>query len=156
MTLKDLIQFAWGPVGIGTGLHSNQVVGGPRWMVTGKFDLSAKSDALGRLSREDRKQMVKALLGDRFQLGHSQGNAAFASLFVRCRKGWPQDEGEDSRRSRCALPYGRRSSAHPCQRRFDRTVCGPASGDHPPDGTQNAKICPSSIEQVSKDDTTSI
>jgi uncharacterized protein (TIGR03435 family) len=68
MTLKDLIQFAWGKVGVGTGLHATQIVGGPAWLSSIRYDVIAKAETLAPLSREDRKLMMRSLLADRFQL----------------------------------------------------------------------------------------
>ena len=73
MPLTRLLQFAydlsWGSV--------DQIIDGPQWIGSTKFDINAKEDAqlatkINNLPREERlatqRQMVQALLADRFQL----------------------------------------------------------------------------------------
>jgi uncharacterized protein (TIGR03435 family) len=60
-TLSDLIKFAY-------GMHEKQVVGGPDWMLSAKYDISAKPDVPGQPNDKQLKLMVQKLLADRFQL----------------------------------------------------------------------------------------
>ena len=73
MTLKDLINFAW-------DLNSwdpGAMVGAPKWLGEDRFDILAKlasDDAggaapkVGQLPEEEMRQMVRALIEDRFQM----------------------------------------------------------------------------------------
>ena len=60
-TLADLIEFAY-------GLHEKQIVGGPDWMNSTKFDITGKPDTPGMPNDKQLKAMVQKLLRDRFQL----------------------------------------------------------------------------------------
>jgi uncharacterized protein (TIGR03435 family) len=60
-TLSDLITFTY-------GVHARQVVNGPAWIETEKFDLTAKPDGEGQPSQEQWKKMFEKLLADRFKL----------------------------------------------------------------------------------------
>ncbi len=70
LSVRDLIQFAY-------GIPNSQILGGPAWFDSTMFDIDAKSDLvvdaqIHSLPSEDaahqKKQMVQALLADRFQL----------------------------------------------------------------------------------------
>jgi uncharacterized protein (TIGR03435 family) len=60
-SLSDLIKFAY-------DLHPRQITGGPSWLETEKFDITAKADTPGIPSHEQLKAMLRQLLADRFQL----------------------------------------------------------------------------------------
>jgi uncharacterized protein (TIGR03435 family) len=60
-SVGDLIVFAY-------GLHPKQIVGGPSWIETEKFDITGQPDAPGRPNVSQFKIMVQKLLADRFQL----------------------------------------------------------------------------------------
>jgi uncharacterized protein (TIGR03435 family) len=61
MTLKDVIQFAY-------GLHPNLIVGASGWMEGERYDIAGKPEP-GRLpSADDLKAMLRGLLADRFKL----------------------------------------------------------------------------------------
>ncbi|HZQ44975.1 MAG TPA: TIGR03435 family protein [Acidobacteriaceae bacterium] len=73
MPLTVLLQFAYN---LSTG-SVDQIIGGPMWMGSAKFDIKTKEDAqlarkISKLPREEQlateRQMVEALLADRFQL----------------------------------------------------------------------------------------
>src|ERR1035437_8982544 len=59
--MNDLITFAF-------GVHAKQIVGGPAWFLTDKFDIEGVPDAEGKPTREQLKSMVQGLLADRFKL----------------------------------------------------------------------------------------
>jgi uncharacterized protein (TIGR03435 family) len=70
VTLRDLLEVAY-------EIPETQMLGGPDWAITDKFDLEAKSDAqlneqLAGLSveqgKQEKRQMLQALLADRFGL----------------------------------------------------------------------------------------
>ncbi len=50
------------------GVHPKQIVGGPEWMETDKFDITAKPDGEGQPNGDQWKKMVDKLLADRFGL----------------------------------------------------------------------------------------
>jgi uncharacterized protein (TIGR03435 family) len=60
-TLHDLINLAY-------WLHPKQVIGGPAWAESEKFDLTGKPDAPGQPNVDQMKMMIQKLLADRFQL----------------------------------------------------------------------------------------
>ena len=66
MSLKDLIRYAWGASGL--GLHPSRVTGGPSWFDRDRYDVVAKSAGFRIPSQDERKQMLRALLSERFQL----------------------------------------------------------------------------------------
>ena len=65
--LPSLLQFAYRPRnGL---LMRNQIVGGPSWMDTDRFDIEANAEAdAGVIPTEEMQLMVRSLLEDRFQL----------------------------------------------------------------------------------------
>lgn len=62
-SLADLIAFAF-------GVHANQIIGGPSWLKTEKYDLTAQSDSesLSSPNGQQLKLMLQNLLADRFGL----------------------------------------------------------------------------------------
>jgi uncharacterized protein (TIGR03435 family) len=60
-TLTDMITFMY-------DIHSAQIVGGPAWMATDKYDLTGQPDLPGTPSLNQWKGMVRKLLADRFKL----------------------------------------------------------------------------------------
>ncbi|HEX5432586.1 MAG TPA: TIGR03435 family protein [Bryobacteraceae bacterium] len=60
-TLSDLITFAY-------TIHPRQIVNGPGWLETEKYDLAAKPDGEGQPSGSQWKVMLQKLLADRFSL----------------------------------------------------------------------------------------
>jgi uncharacterized protein (TIGR03435 family) len=68
LSLKQLIQYAWGKAGVGDGLHVSLVSGGPSWVDRDRFDIMAKAAGTRIPSRDERKQMLRELLVERFQL----------------------------------------------------------------------------------------
>jgi hypothetical protein len=53
LSLKELIQYAWGKVGVGTALHANLVFGGPAWFGRDRYDVTAKAPGPGIPSRDE-------------------------------------------------------------------------------------------------------
>ncbi|HEY4362687.1 MAG TPA: TIGR03435 family protein [Bryobacteraceae bacterium] len=60
-TLLDLITNAY-------GVKYDQISGGPAWIKSDHYDVTAKSEGEGTLAREQAQQMMQTLLADRFQL----------------------------------------------------------------------------------------
>jgi uncharacterized protein (TIGR03435 family) len=61
MSLNDLISFAY-------GVHIRQVTGGPSWLESEFFDITAEPEAEGSPNRKQLEGMLQALLTDRFKL----------------------------------------------------------------------------------------
>ena len=61
VTLLDLITSAY-------GVRYEQVSGGPGWVNTAHYDIAAKAEGEAPLTKEQSRQMMQALLGERFQL----------------------------------------------------------------------------------------
>ncbi len=60
-TVEDLLQFAY-------GVHTAQIVGGPNWIKTDRFDISADPEMERRPASSELKAMTARLLTDRFHL----------------------------------------------------------------------------------------
>jgi uncharacterized protein (TIGR03435 family) len=60
-TLNDLIGFAY-------GLHAQQVIGGPSWMGSEKYDVTGQPEGQGMPSRAQLNAMMQKLMEDRFKL----------------------------------------------------------------------------------------
>lgn len=60
-SVVDLLKYAY-------GLHEQEIVGGPKWLNTQKFDLVGDPETQIRPSSDDFKKMVQYLLTDRFHL----------------------------------------------------------------------------------------
>lgn len=60
-SLSDLITMAY-------DLHPRQVVGGPPWMTSDKYDITARPQAEGQPSLTQMRAMIRTLLQDRFKL----------------------------------------------------------------------------------------
>jgi uncharacterized protein (TIGR03435 family) len=61
MSLQNLVGYAY-------NVQPYQILGGPSWVTTDRFDISAKAEGDSPLAREQIKQMTQALLADRFGL----------------------------------------------------------------------------------------
>ena len=62
MPLRLLIRMAYG------GLQDFQIVGGPSWQMTSKFDIAAKTPEGTTIGSPDMQSMMQTLLADRFKL----------------------------------------------------------------------------------------
>jgi len=60
-SVSDIITFAY-------GLHARQITGGPAWMESEKYDVTAKPAGEGQPNDKQWKIMFQKLLADRFQL----------------------------------------------------------------------------------------
>ncbi len=56
-----LVQFAF-------GVKDDEIVGGPGWLATEKYDVSAKADTTKELREEELRPLLQTLLADRFRL----------------------------------------------------------------------------------------
>ncbi|HUK19843.1 MAG TPA: TIGR03435 family protein [Bryobacteraceae bacterium] len=59
-SLNDLITFAY-------GIHVRQISGGPAWLESDLYDITAKPEAEGLANRQQLEGMLRKLLADRFQ-----------------------------------------------------------------------------------------
>jgi uncharacterized protein (TIGR03435 family) len=95
MPLTVLLQFAYN---LSSGSR-DQIIGGPPWIGSSKFDINAKEDAelaarLGKMPREERlateRQMVQALLAERFQLKVHHETRDLRVLALTVARGGPR------------------------------------------------------------------
>jgi uncharacterized protein (TIGR03435 family) len=61
MSLSNLVAYAY-------DLKSYQIVGSPSWADSDRYDIAAKADGEGTLTRDQVRQRLQPLLADRFQL----------------------------------------------------------------------------------------
>ncbi len=78
-TMLDLITFAY-------DVQQKQVVGGPDWISTDKFDIAAQPDVPGAPNRQQLKSMVQKLLADRFQLKFHQDKKELSAYVLTVAK----------------------------------------------------------------------
>jgi uncharacterized protein (TIGR03435 family) len=95
-SLKELILFAWGNNGM--GLHPSLIAGGPNWFDRDRYDIVAKPEGHRIPTHEERKQMLKALLIDRFQLKfhrESKETAVYALVVGRAGPKMKERKADD-------------------------------------------------------------
>jgi uncharacterized protein (TIGR03435 family) len=81
--MNDLISYAY-------GLHAKQILNGPPWFLTEKFDIEGVPDGEGLPSREQFKSMVQRLLADRFKLAFHLDKKELAVYAITIPKGGPK------------------------------------------------------------------
>ena len=108
LSLKELIQYAWGNVGVGNGLHPSLVAGGPAWVGHDRYDVLAKSEGSRTPSRAERKQMLQALLVERFQVKFHRESRPAAAYTLAVAKGGPKmkERKPDDGGAPFSLPIG--------------------------------------------------
>ena len=82
-TANDLITFAY-------GLHARQVTGGPAWLESEKFDISAKPDQAGVPNLTQLRTMVQKMLADRFQLAFHRDKKELSAYVLTVSKTGPK------------------------------------------------------------------
>jgi uncharacterized protein (TIGR03435 family) len=82
-TLSDLITFSY-------GLHAKQIVGGPAWIESDKFDIEAQPDVPGTPNRQQLRTMVQKLLADRFQLKFHRDKKELSAYVLSVAKSGPK------------------------------------------------------------------
>lgn len=82
-TLKLLIQRAYGVMGW-------NIAGGPRWLDTDRYDVSAKSMVAGNLTEEQLRPMLQALLAERFMLRLHKASKEMSGFALVAGKGGPR------------------------------------------------------------------
>ena len=79
----DLLGYAY-------GLHARQIIGGPAWFATDRFDIDGVPDTPGRPSTEQVKLLIQSALADRFQLTFHHDQKELAVYAVTIAKGGPK------------------------------------------------------------------
>lgn len=90
LSLKQLMQYAWGNVGVGEGLHASLISGGPGWVDHDRFDVVAKAEGSRVASRAERRQMLRELLMERFQIQIHHETRALAVYALVVAKNGPK------------------------------------------------------------------
>lgn len=83
-SLADLIEFAY-------DVHAKQIIGGPEWLDTAKYDISGVPDKPGQPSYEQEKIMMQKLLADRFQLTFHHDKKELSVYVLSVAKGGPKN-----------------------------------------------------------------
>ncbi|MDP9050465.1 MAG: TIGR03435 family protein [Acidobacteriota bacterium] len=81
--MNDLITFAY-------GVHAKQIVDGPAWFITDKFDIEGVPDAERKPNREQLKSMLQGLLADRFKLAVHHDTRELAVYALTVAKNGPK------------------------------------------------------------------
>ena len=79
-TLDDLITMAY-------DIHVKQLVGGPQWMASDKYDLTVKPDVPGQPNVKQLKEVIQKLLADRYQLKFHHDKKELAVYAITVAKG---------------------------------------------------------------------
>jgi uncharacterized protein (TIGR03435 family) len=82
-TLGDIITFAY-------GIHAKQITGGPAWLETEKYDLSAQPDGEGQPSERQWKIMIQKLLAERFKLAFHRDKKELSVYAITVGKNGPK------------------------------------------------------------------
>jgi uncharacterized protein (TIGR03435 family) len=82
-TLLDMVSVAY-------NVQATQVVGGPTWMSSDKYDVNGKPDTPGVPSFDQAKMMLQKLLADRFQLKFHRETKKMSAYLLTVAKGGPK------------------------------------------------------------------
>lgn len=82
-SLIDILKYAY-------GVHANQIVDGPAWLSTEKFDLLADPDKETRPASDEMKKMVQELVADRFHLSFHRATRELSAYAIVVGKGGPK------------------------------------------------------------------
>ena len=82
-SVVDLLKYA-------DGLQEEQIVAGPAWLATQKFDILADPETDARPSSDEFKLMVQALLTDRFHLAAHRETRVLSVFEITIAKGGPK------------------------------------------------------------------
>lgn len=82
-SLVDLMMFAY-------GVHPSQIVDGPEWMTTEKFDVVIQPNLPGRPSTAQMRSIVQKVLADRFQLEFHHAQKELPVFRLVAAKGGPK------------------------------------------------------------------
>jgi uncharacterized protein (TIGR03435 family) len=87
--LSDLISFAY-------GLHLRQVIGGPSWMESDKYDITGQPEGQGMPNQQQMRAMIRALLEDRFRLTTHRETRELPAYALVVTPGGPKMTKNDS------------------------------------------------------------
>ena len=76
-------------------IQDTQIVGGPSWLATEKWDIEARSDERGKYSVEDTRGMLQNLLRERFALRIHRETAQRPAYMLTIPKGGPKFKARD-------------------------------------------------------------
>src|SRR5262245_31314561 len=82
-TLNDLVTFAY-------GIHVRQINGGPSWMESERFDVTAKPEQPGIPNATQLRTMVQKLIAERFNLVFHREQRELAAYTITVGKGGPK------------------------------------------------------------------
>jgi uncharacterized protein (TIGR03435 family) len=82
-TLNDLIMYAY-------RVHTKQIINGPDWMDTDKFDITAKADTPGQPNEKQSQVMMQKLLVSRFGLKFHEDKKEMSAYVLTVAKGGPK------------------------------------------------------------------
>lgn len=82
-SLVDMITMAY-------NVQASQLLGGPKWMSSDKFDVDGKPDTPGTPSVDQMKMMIQKLLADRFQLKFHRESKKMSAYVLTVAKGGPK------------------------------------------------------------------
>lgn len=88
-SLNDLIKFAY-------DVQEKQIVGGPDWMATDKWDIDAKPDTPGRPDQKQMQTMLRKMLADRFALKFHNDQREMGAYILTVGKDGPKMTKETS------------------------------------------------------------
>ncbi|MEP6961468.1 MAG: TIGR03435 family protein, partial [Acidobacteriota bacterium] len=88
-TLSELIIFAY-------GIHVKQLTGGPGWMETEAYDITAKPDSDGIPNAVQLRSMVQKLLAERFQLTFHREKKELSAYTITVGKTGPKLSKNDT------------------------------------------------------------
>ena len=83
VSVVDLMSYAY-------GVHSRQIVGGPAWLSSERYDIMARPNISGRPSSSQVKVMVKKLLENRFNLRLHRERKELSVFAIRVSKRGPK------------------------------------------------------------------
>lgn len=98
-TLDDLIGSAY-------NLSGQQIINGPGWMRSERFDITARPKVAGTPSGKQLKEMVKAILADRFQLQIHAEQKTMSAYILTVAQGGPKLTKDNSKSGRGGLLFG--------------------------------------------------
>jgi len=85
---------------IAFGVKDHEIIGGPGWVDTERYDISAKPDAAsvsGQINQDQMRLMIQALLADRFKLAtHTESKEATVYAIVPGKNGAKVPESEST------------------------------------------------------------
>jgi uncharacterized protein (TIGR03435 family) len=82
-SVGSLIMFAY-------AVHPKQIVGGPEWVGTDRYDIEGKPDTPGEPSLKQQQEMLRKLLADRFKLHFNPEKRELSVYAIAVAKGGPK------------------------------------------------------------------